>query len=120
VPEQALASARLTGGPDAAARQQDALVATYQSASSRWRPSPLDVRVALIRAEVSAWTDCDVSDPAMGWGALALAGVDVTVVPGGHGNLFHGYNMAAVAERVAALVEAPGPAADGIGPGGRL
>ena len=75
-----------------------------------------------MRAEVSVWNDCDVSDPAMGWTPLALGGVDVTVVPGRHGNLFHGYNTAAIAGRLAELIELAGvvPPPDGIAPGGSL
>jgi hypothetical protein len=43
----------------------------------------------------------------MGWSALATGGVDVTAVTGLHGTLFHGYNVAALAARVAALIEPP-------------
>ena len=105
--EVARDAARTDELPDDARRKQAELVATYQAAGRRWRPQPLGVRIALLRAEQCAWKDRDVSDPAMGWSALATGGVDVTTVTGAHATLFHGYNVAALAARVAALIEPP-------------
>jgi thioesterase domain-containing protein/acyl carrier protein len=104
VPAEVVEAQRLDGAPRAGSDRQDALLATYQAAADGWKPEPFNVRVSLMRAEVPIWTDCDLSDPTMGWAGLAAGGVDVTVVPGKHGTLFHGYNMAHIAGRIAELI----------------
>jgi thioesterase domain-containing protein/acyl carrier protein len=67
-------------------------------ASRRYRPRPYQGRITLLRAEVRpSWVGADFSDPYLGWGSLALGGVEVHSVPGDHLSLFEGPNIGRMA-----------------------
>lgn len=92
------------GADDERRRRQEELVAACRRASRRWKPSRVSVKITLLRARISAWTNCDVSDESMGWGKYAKGGMEIVTVPGSHGTIFHNPFSLAVTREIAARI----------------
>lgn len=79
---------------------QDALEIACTAASKLWKPTPLPIKIELLKAEQHVWTDADVSDLTMGWSPLASRGVSVQMIPGNHGTIFNEPNVGIVADKL--------------------
>jgi thioesterase domain-containing protein len=106
LPPEILRGVRLpahVGDPAVRARHY-AMVETYWRAALAWRPAPIDLPITVLRAAEPCWTNCDVSDPRMGWSRLTRGPVRVAPVPGSHGTLFHEAHVVEVAATLERLV----------------
>jgi thioesterase domain-containing protein len=80
----------------------------HQRALHAYRPQPYAGRVILLRsAETLARGP---ADPTLGWGRLALGGVEIYDVPGSHSDLVKPPGVRAVAQHLALCLDRPSPA----------
>jgi thioesterase domain-containing protein/acyl carrier protein len=75
-------------------------------ARSRYRASPYDGPIVLIRSSQNGVEDLFDHDPLRGWGPFAAGGIDVRPVPGRHIDLLREPHVAAVAAEVAKAAKA--------------
>jgi thioesterase domain-containing protein/acyl carrier protein len=68
------------------------------------RPQPFPGKVTLFRAAQQQKTHEVSDDPYLGWGAVALGGVDVREVPGDHAHMVHEPHVAALAAALKACL----------------
>lgn len=103
-PDEVLEGLLLT---HASAERQSAqlkLIEAAALATRGWNPRPLDVRLTLLKAQACAWKDCDTSDEAMGWRAVARGPITIRTIPGSHGTLFHEPDVSGLAAAIADAV----------------
>ncbi len=84
---------------------QLALLAAAATISRSWRPAPLDVPMTVLRAADCVWKDCDHSDQAMGWRAVAGSAISVHRIDGSHGTLFHHPDVNGLARAISAAID---------------
>ncbi len=69
-------------------------------ATLEYRPGPYSGNIVLLRAAQQQKTNDVSDDPYLGWGQLALGGVEVREVPGDHAHMVHEPNVARLAAEV--------------------
>ena len=79
----------------------------HARASRRYVPHPYDGRVTVFRARAGPLLT--PREPDLGWRWLARGGVDVCVVPGGHGNMVREPFAAVLARRLTQRIDAVSP-----------
>ena len=70
------------------------IIAINQNARIRYRPRPYSGRLVLLRAQRTPnWVGTRFGDPLLGWGSLAIKGIEVHTVPSDHWTLLHRENV---------------------------
>jgi thioesterase domain-containing protein/acyl carrier protein len=93
-------------GADESASAVAARVREANAQATRlYRPRPFSGRLTLLRAERQPqWLGADSRDPHLGWGALAMDGIEVHPIPGDHLDLFDERNIEGLAHALNACL----------------